>query len=255
MQSEKYLPFVNKEDFSQKIQIKTTAPYLFKKVLEKLKPGGLICFGSATDPYQPIEEKYQITRSLLEIILKFRYPLQIITKSPLIRRDLKLIKEISAKVFCTVSFSLITLNGQLVKIFEPMAPSPQKRLETIQELARAGINVGITLMPLLPYITEGKELEKVFFAAESAGAEYILPGLLTLRDNVRDRFFNLLKQHFPRLLHRYTALYDRGINPSINYVQRINSELNQLSKKYGLPLCFPTADSKIVKFPRQGEFW
>lgn len=249
------MPSENREDFSQKIQIKTTAPFLLKKALEKIKTGGLICIGSATDPYQPIEEKYQITRHLLEIIFSFCYPVQIITKSPLIRRDIRLIKENSNKSFCTVSLSLISLNSQLVKIFEPIAPSPQSRLETVQELARAGISVGITLMPILPYLTEGGDLEKVFYAAKSAGATYILPGALTLRDSVKQRFFSLLHQHYPQLLHRYSALYDRGTNPAITFLQRINQELAHLSKKYKLPLSFPFEQEKIFPYPRQGEFW
>lgn len=244
VQPDRYLPFKEEKDFFRVIQVKTNAPYLLKETLSKFKEKEVICLGTFCDPYQPIEQKYNITRRLLEIFSNLQFPIHILTKSDLILRDLDLLIEISKKSFCAVSFSLTTLDPKLTMIFEPHAPSFQKRLSAMKKLVQKKITTGVVLMPIIPYVTDGRESIKLIKRTKEVGAKYVLPGEMILKNSQKVRFLSLIKRYFPHLVHRYQALYRKGISPYPTYSWRVNQHISLFCKKIGISQQVPVKNHK-----------
>ena len=171
--------------------------------------------GVATDIYQPAEERYCVTRQILEVLKEHNCPFAIGTKSDLVLRDLDLISEASKKSWCCVSLSITTLDEKLAKLLEPNAPSPKRRLETMRRLSDKGIMTGVWLSPILPYITDNdKNITSVIEAAVENGAKFALGAGLDTRDLVR--FKKFLEEHHPSLIPKYERLY-KGISKPYTY--------------------------------------
>jgi len=235
VQAERYQPYKNKADFFRTIAIKQNAVSLLNEILQKGLPYGMACIGSSSDPYQPAEEKHKITRSLLETINKYGYPVHIFTKSSLVLRDLDILKEISKKSGAAVSFSIITLDPRTHVIFEPGSISPQERLKAMKELSKNGITCGLSLMPVLPYITDDeKQLEALIKAAGEHGAQYVWSGCLTLRDKQHEKYRSVLLKDFPGLVSRYAALYKGRHSPAPAYAHRVHETIFKLANKYSI---------------------
>ncbi|MCS4542139.1 MAG: radical SAM protein [Euryarchaeota archaeon] len=233
VQSEKYLPFSNIEEFSKTIQVKVNAPQVLKKELSKLRDKAIVAVGSATDPYQPVEQEYRITRKVLDVLNDRNFPCHILTKSDLVLRDVDILSEISKKSWCVVSFTITTLDANLVKMLEPRAPSPERRLQAIKKLSDVGIVAGVTFMPIIPYLCDTNEnLEKVVKGSAASGAKYVIAGGMTLRDNQKIRFVNLLKTNFPKLIKKYEKLYGDKISPDRAYETKIEQKVADFCKKY-----------------------
>jgi DNA repair photolyase len=190
------------------IRIKENALLLLDKELKSKREKGTIGFGSMNDPYMPVEKDEELTRNALKIVNKYRYPVHIITKSDLVVRDTDLLKETS-RIYATVSFTITTADDGLSKMIEPGAPVSSRRFEAIRQLADAGIYCGITLMPVLPFITDFTEnLEAIATNAKMHGAQYILATFgMTLREGQREYFYDELDKRFPHLRKRYEQVY------------------------------------------------
>jgi DNA repair photolyase len=160
--------------------------------------------GSATDAYQPIERKLGITRSVIEVLSECAHPFSIVTKSSGIERDLDLVAPMAQRGLVAVYVSVTSLDPALARILEPRAASPQRRLRTIETLARAGVPVGVSVSPLIPFINE-PELERVLEAAASAGARSAFGIVLRLPWEVNPLFQQWLEQHFPERAARVMA--------------------------------------------------
>jgi len=160
--------------------------------------------GSATDAYQPTERRLRITRALIEVLAQFRHPFSVITKSSGIERDIDLLAPLSRERLCAACVSIPTLDGALARIMEPRAAAPERRLRTIERLARAGIAVGISVSPLIPFLNE-PELERVLERARDAGASSAFATPLRLPWEVRPLFQQWLAQHFPQRAERVMA--------------------------------------------------
>ena len=201
-------------DFSVPVYAKTNAPRVLAKELSTFKRKGIVRLSLSTDPYQPAEEKYQITRQLLEVLNENGWPFAIGTKSDLILRDIDLLEEASKKSWCCIAVTITTLNEDLAKILEPNAPSPKRRLEVIKKLSDKGITVGLWLIPLIPFITDTEEnMSQVIGAATRNGAKFVLSGMLDMRGS--GRFKNFLSYHHTPLLSKYSELYEgRPMSPS-----------------------------------------
>lgn len=172
------------------------------------KPRDIVAIGSATDPYQLAEEKFEVTRGCLNVLVRAEWPVEVGTKSPLILRDLDLLKEASKRSFCCIFITVTTLDERLAGVFEPAAPKPAERLRTVKQLSKAGIEVCVTMIPVFPYLTDGfNDVLEVASKAEECGAKYFMAGGLTLPGETRHRFYRLLKAHFPELLPKYEKLY------------------------------------------------
>src|SRR5262249_2787780 len=170
-------------DFEQKIYAKQHAADLLRQELRRVKAGEEIAIGTATDPYQPIEKKLEITRGILEEFSRHSgFDLGIVTKSAMVVRDADLLKEISRKNQVSVNITTTTADADLARILEPRAPRPDLRLEALRKLRDAGIRAGVICAPVLPGITDAPcLLEAVVKAAAQAGATYIYANSLFLK--------------------------------------------------------------------------
>jgi DNA repair photolyase len=164
----------------------------------------LLNIGSATDAYQPVERKLGITRSVIELMAECSHPFSLVTKSSGIERDLDLIAPMAARRLAAVYVSVTSLDPALARILEPRAASPQRRLRTIEALAKAGVPVGVSVSPVIPFINE-PELERILEAAASAGATSAFSVVLRLPWEVNPLFQQWLDQHFPERAARVMA--------------------------------------------------
>lgn len=160
--------------------------------------------GSATDAYQPAERKLGITRAVIAVLSEFRHPFSVITKSSGIERDIDLIAPMAAEGLAAAYVSLTTLDGGLARILEPRAALPERRLKTIERLAQAGIPVGVSVSPVIPFINE-PEIEHILEAAARAGASRAFSIVLRLPWEVNPLFQQWLEQHFPERAKRVMA--------------------------------------------------
>src|ERR1700751_4897951 len=170
-------------DFERKIFVKQHAAGLLRQELKKVKQGEEIAIGTATDPYQPAERRYEITRAILEELARHRgFELGIVTKSNLIVRDVKLLRRVSEHNQLFVNITITTVNNDLARILEPRAPRPDLRLEAIRQLNLAGVAAGVICAPVLPGITDApRDLEALVAAAAEADAKYIFANPLFLK--------------------------------------------------------------------------
>jgi DNA repair photolyase len=184
-------------DFESRLWVKPDAARLLEK--ELARPGyrcSPIALGTNTDPYQPIEREWKITRQILEVLLRFRHPVTITTKSSLIERDLDLLTEMARDTLVHIYLSIPTLDPSLARRLEPRATAPRRRLETIGKLASAGIPVAVMVAPLIPWITDS-ELERIVALAAERGARSAAYVLLRLPLEVKTLFREWLDAHFP----------------------------------------------------------
>jgi DNA repair photolyase len=164
----------------------------------------LLNIGSVTDAYQPVERRLRITRSLIEVLAEHRHPFSLITKSSGVERDLDLIAPMARDRLAAVYVSITTLDPELARILEPRAAAPQRRLQTIAALAKAGVPVGVSVSPVIPFLNE-PELERVLTAAAEAGATSAFSIVLRLPWEVNALFQNWLEQHVPERAARIMA--------------------------------------------------
>ena len=231
--SEKYVPYKKKEEFFYKIQSKTNAAFLLNESLKKIPQDALIMIGSACDPYQPAEAKYKNTRSILEVLYRYKNPVHIMTKSDLILRDIDILSKISAASFLAVSFSVIS-GDELSAIFEPRAPKPPKRFKAMGILSSSGIRCGVAISPICPYMVNEKTVKDIILKANLSGAKYVFSDDLRLRDINKERFFAFIKKFYPKLLGRYEIIYSKRVSPPEIFSKKINEMIEKISAELGL---------------------
>lgn len=231
-----FMEMRNPEDFERKIYFKENAAWLLKQELARLKPGTEIALGTATDPYQPLERKRRITRSLLEVFAR-REGLQlgIITKSTLIERDVDLLKEIAARHALTVHVTVTTMDTRLARILEPRAPRPDLRMATVERLRQEGLRVGVMCSPLMPGITDSRaSIEAVAKSATGAGANFLFAGALFLKPCSRPTFLGFVREHFPGQAEAYERRYATNAFVSEVYKQRVGELVESIRREYKL---------------------
>jgi len=173
--------------------------------------GEAVALGTNTDPYQWVEGRYKLMRGIWEALRDARNPCSILTKSPLVLRDLDLLKQIAEVTDVSACLSVPTLDEKAWRATEPHTPNPRARLEAVGELNGAGIPTGILIAPLMPGINDAPEqVERIVELATEAGAVHIGGNTLFLRGSVREIFFGWLREHRPDLIPRYERLYSRG---------------------------------------------
>jgi len=226
------------EDFEEKIYVKRDAARILARELtpERLA-GQSIALGTATDPYQPAERRYGVTRRLLAVLAAARdLRLSITTKSDLVTRDIDLLRRIADRSSVQVNFTVTTLDRRLARILEFRAPTPELRLKTLRALREAGIPAGVTLSPILPDITDDPaNLEAVIAAAKEHGATHLFHNVLFLKPSAQQAFFPFLEKHFPRLRKRYAARFARSAFLDAGYKDRIFRLVADLKQKHGFP--------------------
>jgi DNA repair photolyase len=223
-------------EFEQKIYVKQHAADLLRHELRRVKPGESIALGTATDPYQPAEKRYQVTRGILEEFARHRgFELGIVTKSNLITRDLDLLQEVAKANEISVHVTITTLDTDLARILEPRAPRPDLRLDAVRALSNAGLRVGLSCSPVVPGITDSpRDLEALVRAAAEAGADYVFANPLFLKPCSAAVFLPFLDQHFPHLAENYRQRYqDRAFLPPA-YGKRLGQLVAHFRQKYKL---------------------
>ncbi len=184
-------------DFETKLFHKPDAPEILARELRRPNYAPtLIALGTNTDPYQPIERGLKLTRRILQVLAEFRHPFAIVTKSPLVTRDLDIIAPMAADGLAAVTISVTTLDRTLARRMEPRAATPLKRLAAIRMLADAGVPAGVLAAPMIPALNDA-ELEMILAAAKEAGAAYADYTLLRLPLEIRDLFVEWLEAHYP----------------------------------------------------------
>jgi DNA repair photolyase len=208
----KYLEFDAGRDFEREIVVKVNAPELLRAELAKPSwTGEHVALGTNTDPYQWVEGRYKLMPGIWEAMRDAANPCSILTKSPLLLRDIELMKEINARTEFSAALSVPTLDERAWRATEPHTPNPKARLEAVAELTRAGIKTGVLVAPLMPGINDSPEqVAKILELASEAGAAYVTGIALHLRGDVKGLFFEWLGEHRPDLIPRYKQLYKRG---------------------------------------------
>jgi len=223
-------------DFEQKIFVKQHAADLLRQELRQVKTGEDIAIGTATDPYQPAERRYEVTRAILEEFARHQgLELGIVTKSNLVLRDVDVLQKVLRNNRLSVNVTVTTLDADLARILEPRAPRPDLRMEAVRKLNDAGIPTGVSCAPVLPGITDAaRDLEAVVRATAEAGGKHIFANPLFLKPCSAAVFLPFLEKEFPRLAESYRLRYkERAFLPKA-YGKRISQLMARLREKYGI---------------------
>jgi DNA repair photolyase len=223
-------------DFERKIYVKQHAAALLSQELRKVKLGESIAVGTATDPYQPAERRYEVTRAILEEFARRRgFEVGIVTKSNLVTRDMELLLAVARANRLSVHVTITTLNVELARILEPRAPCPDLRLDAVRALSEAGIHVGLSCSPVAPGITDSpQDLDAIMRAAAEAGADYVFANPLFLKPCSAAIFLPFIEKNFPHLADNYRQRYqDRAFLPAA-YGKQLGRLVARLREKHQL---------------------
>ena len=224
--------------FERRIYVKLSdRESLRRQLVRAARSGSLVALGTATDPYQPAEGKFEVTRRLLEAARDVPgVRLSITTKSTLVARDAALLAELAKRGELSVNFSIVTVDATLARRLEPRAPRPDLRFDAMRALAGAGVETRLFIMPVLPLITDGEEnLAALVRAGRAAGAAMAESNVLFLRSGTRETFFAFLRAEFPALVTEYERLYARGAYAPASYVAEIEARVKRLGAAAGFP--------------------
>lgn len=236
------------------LKVKVNAPDVLRRQLKnraRKREYGVVGLGSSTEPYLPIEEKLGLTRELLRIIYRFKFPVNVITKSTLVLRDLELLRKIDEKATIPtrlegrldhgtiLTFSFSTVDPVLASIFEPGASTVEERLETMQKFSDEGFLVGASLMPVLPYLSDSRQqLDEMIGKVKGCGAEFVLVAGLTLfGDKPQDckaRYFNTMEEFHPEIVHETRRLFGDRSAPNPKYQHELLELSRELAGKHGI---------------------
>ena len=242
-----YCPYENPNDFDKLIKVKENAAELLKKELTKVAKD-LIAVGD----WQPVENKYHLSRAMLEVCLELGFPVFILEKSPLVVQDLDLLKKINKKAGVIASFSIITTkDNQVRKIFEPKAPPIKARFAAMKKMRQAGLFVGTEFMPTLPFIYDNEEnIEQVVKMTKEFGGQFVLAGGLTLWGEVKDYYYQVLQKYYPSLVIKYDEIFESK-QAFDTYWQPVTAKVEEMCQKYEIHDYIP----RLIKyFPKDLQF-
>src|SRR5258708_6146058 len=228
----------NAEDFERRIFVKADAADVLALTLRPARLGGhAIAIGTATDPYQPAERTFRITRQILERLAPpHRLQNRLITKSPLVARDVDLLVRLAERSDVTIHLSLITVDAPLLRKIEVRSPTPRARLRALEQLARGGLSAGVMIAPVLPGITDDvPHLTALVRAAKDAGARFAGSATLRMYGGVRRRFTPVIAEHFPELLAKYERAFDGNGDMAGSYVAAFKRRLTRIRREIGIP--------------------
>ena len=202
--------------FSARVGVKVNVPELLRRELSRRSwKRETVAFGTATDPYQPIEGTYRLTRRCLEAFRDFRTPVGLITKGTMVIRDIDVLAELSRRAKTTVCFSIPTVDETVWARTEPGTPPPQKRLKVLKALVDAGIEAGVGMAPVLPGLSDSPDqLEATVAAAADAGACFVWANIVYLKPGTKEHFMEFLGREYPHLLARYRDLFPGAYAPA-----------------------------------------
>jgi DNA repair photolyase len=224
------------ERYGRSIRVKiNVAEVLAAELARPSWQGESVAIGAATDPYQPAEGRYRLTRSCLEAFVAAHNPFGLITRGPLIMRDVDVLQEASRRAEVSVNFSIPTLDPDVWRKTEPGTAPPQQRLRALKALVDAGVKAGIGMAPILPGISDRPEqLEQVVRAAREAGATHLWANLLFLRPGTREHFLEHLARDWPSELERYERLYANKVYLNGPEAKAVRSQVAELRSRIGI---------------------
>lgn len=245
--SEKYMVG---EEFGTTVSVKTNAVDLLSRELDPARrrkpfPGGFILIGGGVgDAYQPMERKYRLSRSVLELIRDFQHPVHILTKSTLVLRDLDLIREIHERRRAVVSMSFSCYDKKAASVVEPGVAPPEERLQALTMIREEGIPAGMYLMPVIPYVSDGIEsLKMILSRAKQAGIDFMIFGGLTLKEGrQKDYYLDFISERFPELREPSRRLYgnsDPWGQAGGNYYDMIHGRFLEAIRPLNIPCRLP----------------
>lgn len=249
--------------FERRILVKENAPDVLRRTLRRggerhlaLVRGETIVIGTATDPYQPAERRFRITRGILEVLSEHPgLSIVIISKSPLITRDIDVLTRIQRHSRLSIHLSLITLDRELARRLEPRAPTPEARVRALARLSAAGIDVAINCMPVLPGITDDPvALEALVKRVAEAGATSVRACALRLQSTARARYLPWIAEEFPELAGRYRTAYAHGRNAHPRYREGLERFFTTLCTRYGVQPRTAEEDEEVGSMVGGGQF-
>ncbi|MBV8207898.1 MAG: radical SAM protein [Acidobacteria bacterium] len=223
-------------DFERKIFGKQRAAALLAKELARVKPGEEIAVGTATDPYQPAERRFRVTRSIMQELARHSgLHIGVVTKSNLVLEDLEILRAIARQNTLFVNLTVTTLDAALARILEPRAPRPDLRLEAVRRLNENGVPAGIICAPVMPGITDSPEqLEELVAAVAHAGGQYIFANALFLKPCSAAVFLPFVEREFPQLAEQYRRQYEGNAFLGPAYRKQLSKTMARLRRKYGV---------------------
>jgi DNA repair photolyase len=218
--------------FDKNVEIKKNLVEELRKQLRR-RPQGSLAIGTATDPYQPIEGKYRLTRGCLEALVDYPMPTSIVTKGPLVVRDIDVLKKLDEKTDLTVYFSVPCVDEEVVRKTDPGTAPPRQRLRALRMLREAGLDAAVLCMPVLPGISDSeKSLDAAARAASEAGATAFRHRPLKIDVEIQQYYYDFLATEFPVVISRYAALYQGGVHPSKEYESALEERVRRVRARY-----------------------
>lgn len=211
------------EQWGNFVDVKINAPQILEQELSRNPKRGTVLLGSVCDAYQPAEKKYEITRAILNVLLKHDFPVSVLTKSDLVIRDIDLLKQFSD---CSVGLTITTLDKKVAKDFEPNSSAPQQRLKALETLHAAGIKTYAFIGPILPKLTDLRQI----FTALQGKVKFIMAESLNMRCGNWEDIQKVLMREYPHLVPIYKSKFDQ------KYWNQVEKELKKLSKEFNIPL-------------------
>ncbi len=243
-------------EFGKDVVVKVNAIEVLRRELDPkrkrtpFKRSFIMVGGGVGDSYQPIEKKYQLTRKALQLVYEYNFPVHMLTKSTLIKRDVDILRKINERNRAIVSFSFSSVDNKISAIFEPGVPSPDKRLETLAFFKKEGTSCGMFLLPVIPFVTDKPGLiEEAIRKAKEVGVDFVIFGGMTLKDGrQKDYLMNVLRQHYPHLTAEYENIYrgNKWGEATGEYYGLLNLTFNSIAKKYEMPKRIPFALYKDI---------
>jgi DNA repair photolyase len=221
------------DHFSSIILVKTNVVEVLERELDHPSwTREQVAIGTATDPYQPIEGHYKLTRRSLEAFVAARTPIGLITKGPMIVRDIDVLAELARKSDCTVCMSVPTVDEDAWRALEPGTAHPLQRLRAVRQLREAGVNAGVLMMPIVPgFTTHPHKLEATIKAIAAHGAAFMGANVMYLKGGTKDHFMGFLAKEFPHLVEGYDKLY-AGAYAKTDYVKSVRGMIDALQERY-----------------------
>ena len=223
------------DEFSSVILVKANFVEVLRRELARAAWGReLVAFGTATDPYQPIEGRYKLTRRSLEVLCDARTPIGLITKGPMAVRDCDVLSDLDRRARCTVYFSVPTVDEDAWRALEPGTAHPLQRLRAVRQLRDAGVNAGVLMSPIVPGLTsQPAKLERTIKAIADHGAAFFGANVLYLKEGTRTHFLTFLARDFPHLSEKYRRLYGGAYAPK-PYAREVRAVIQMLQERHGV---------------------
>ena len=246
--------YMNSGDFFNEVYVKTNiVEQVEKQLASKNWKREVVNIGGVTDSYQPAEAHYRFMPEVLKLLIKYKTPAIISTKSDLILRDYDLIDELSRITYVNIAATITTTDDTLRKKLEPNGAPSNIRLEMLKTFRKTNASTGLHVMPIIPYMTDNREnIDSLFYQAKESNIHYVLPDILNLRSQTRKVFFAFLKTYSLELHNKMSALYQNG-GADREYKYQLYKMVNELRYKYGLSYSYskPMKEKLILSEPEQ----